>query len=126
MDGRPVKRRRYSLREIGAGKVYTSSFNDGSSEPATQHKPSPVGDFGIAKSSHKDFSRLSENAADISSDGSHHSSLLKLKIDELLRKIKARFEIRSNEVDNALHELQDAIDGIPDRDGLPVCRYCPP
>jgi U3 small nucleolar RNA-associated protein 22 len=52
----------------------------------------------------------------------YKSSLFKLQVDEMLREVKLDYTKRMGPVDNALRKLKSLIEGIADREPLPVSR----
>ena len=54
------------------------------------------------------------------SGGLYRSVLFKLQIDELLREVVPNYEKRFSGLNEALHKLKSVIEGIQERDALPV------
>lgn len=120
MDGRPHKRRMHFSHEGNEGNADGSSANEASSEPAASLSESR---FGVSKSlSSESLSEPSRNRANPSSSSPHHSSFFNLQTDELLKKLRPKYETRMLEAGSTLRRLQDIIRNIPDRKSLIVRR----
>jgi U3 small nucleolar RNA-associated protein 22 len=52
--------------------------------------------------------------------GLYKSSLFKLQVDELLHEVEPNYEKRFRGMKEALHKLKGLIEGIEERDALPV------
>lgn len=52
--------------------------------------------------------------------GLYKSSMFKLQVDELLNEVRPNYEKRAAGIKSALHQLKNAIEGIEDREPLPV------
>ncbi|KAI4174821.1 MAG: hypothetical protein LQ343_002059 [Gyalolechia ehrenbergii] len=116
MDGRPHKRRMHFSHEGNEGNADGSSANEASSEPAASLSESR---FGVSKSlSSESLSEPSRNRANPSSSSPHHSSFFNLQTDELLKKLRPKYETRMLEAGSTLRRLQDIIRNIPDRKSL--------
>lgn len=53
--------------------------------------------------------------------GIYDSNMFKLKVNELLAKVRPDYEGRMLKVENSLRKLKDIIERIPDREAKPVC-----
>ena len=56
-------------------------------------------------------------------NNSIHADLFKLQRDELLGRLRPRYETKLASADREVHKLQAVISAIPHRDALPVCRF---
>lgn len=54
------------------------------------------------------------------SSGIYDSNMFKLKVNELLAKVRPDYERRMLKVENSLRKLKDIIERIPDREAKPV------
>lgn len=52
--------------------------------------------------------------------GLYKSSMFKLQIDELLNEVRPNYEKRAAGIKSALHQLKNVIEGIEDREPLPI------
>lgn len=103
----PPKRRklRHGDDEAGSGSDISESSDDGVvNPPAARQKPAQ---------------NVDQSA--LYSGGLYNSSMFKLQIDEMLAQIQLNYEKRMPGVDEALRRLKTLIEGIEDRDMLPVC-----
>lgn len=63
------------------------------------------------------------NATKSRSSGTYGSNMFKLKVNELLAKVRPDYERRMLTVENSLRKLKDIIQRIPDREAKPVCAF---
>ncbi|KAL8673348.1 MAG: hypothetical protein Q9168_002227 [Polycauliona sp. 1 TL-2023] len=84
----------------------------------TEHPP-VKGDSNLAKSD-QSITRSNKYEATRSSDGSSHADLFKLQLDELLGRLKPKYETRMAKADSEVHRLQATIRAIPEREALPA------
>jgi hypothetical protein len=61
-----------------------------------------------------------DNNDAIFAGGLYKSSVFKLKVDEMLAEVQPNYEKRASVIDDALHRLKGLIEGIEDREALPV------
>lgn len=57
------------------------------------------------------------------SSGTYDSNMFKLKVNELLARVRPDYERRMLKVENSLRKLKDIIERIPDRQAKPVCTF---
>ncbi len=53
--------------------------------------------------------------------GAYNSNMFKLQMDELLVKVRPKYEKRMNKVENALRKIKGIIENIPSWEALSVC-----
>ena len=57
------------------------------------------------------------------SSGTYDSNMFKLKVHELLARVRPDYERCMLKVENSLRMLKDIIERIPDREAKPVCAF---
>ncbi|KAL8760374.1 MAG: hypothetical protein Q9184_003366 [Pyrenodesmia sp. 2 TL-2023] len=117
MDIYPVKRRKVEndSTTMNGRTLYTSNSMDKSSAvpiPSTEYRPN--GSTTLAPKQ----SRTSWSTMTTLSNGSHHSNLFKLQLDELLKKISSKYETRYVAAEGLMNKLREIIENIPDRESL--------
>lgn len=121
MPAYPTKRRRI---EDSSSVIHgqTASSTDQSQNSSAVPVASAEYRSNGSTPSFSNRSRTSWPAATKVSDGSYHSNFFKLQLDELLKKIRPKYETRYVAAEGSLHRLREIINNIPDRKGL-VVRY---
>ncbi|KAI9643426.1 U3 snoRNP protein [Ciborinia camelliae] len=64
--------------------------------------------------------RHDDQDAALYAGGVYKSSMFKLQVDELLNEVRPNYEKRAAAIKSALHQLKNAIEGIEDREPLPI------
>ncbi|KAL8944818.1 MAG: hypothetical protein Q9216_000240 [Gyalolechia sp. 2 TL-2023] len=120
MDGNSRKRRKHSSHEDNEDKTDRSSANEASPETAKSSTLLSKGRFGVSKSPSPSLSQLSQSKTNLSFGNLHRSSFFKLQTNELLKKLRPKYETRMLEAESTLRRLRDIVRNIPDRQNLTI------
>lgn len=122
MDIQPSKRRRLnhsSLENDHQGTSTSSSANTTTPHPDLK-EPLSINRDGNLAETHPSTSPSSRYEATRSLDGSVHADLFKLQLDELLGRLKPKYETRMAKADSEIHKLRATIEAIPNQGAFPV------
>lgn len=120
MDIRPSKRRRHSSLQDIELEPNDMSANKASSGPATSPALPSQRRFKVSKPlSSRSLPEPGQDKA-MSSWTSPGRSIFRLQTDELLKKLRPKYETRMDEAERTVRRLQDIISDIPNRQRLPV------
>ena len=121
MAPRIPKRRKLDYdghKELSA--IEDGSENDGIENRSFPMSPAEALAVPMAKTQVRPKRTLQGDEAAIYAGGNYKSSLFKLQVDELLSEVRPNYEKRLSGVDDALRRLKGLIEGIGERDALPV------
>ena len=123
MDIKPLKRRKLNDFELvrGSHDIDRSDSRDGSIDSESSVTPLLSGPSRNNGRRSRNIGQIRQDMLRISGVPSHHVDLLGLQIRELLAKLTPKYENSMVHMEAAIHKLRDAIEGIPPREGLPVC-----
>ena len=109
-----------NIRASKRRKLNQSSFDDDNHNKSASTEPLPVNQKGNLRRSDPNISRPSHYETTRSLDGSARADLFKLQLDELLGRIRPKYETKFAKADSEVHRLRGIIEGIPNQEGLPV------
>ncbi|KAL9627441.1 MAG: hypothetical protein Q9204_006564, partial [Flavoplaca sp. TL-2023a] len=120
MDMQPLKKRRlnHTPLENSNGETSTSKLANNSTPSSNPAEASSLNGHGNLAKSVPSIVRPSRSGLVRSMDNSIHADLFKLQRDELLGRLRPRYETKLASADREVHKLQAVISAIPDRDAL--------
>ncbi|KAL8856921.1 MAG: hypothetical protein Q9178_006510 [Gyalolechia marmorata] len=108
------------IRTSKRRKLNQPSLDNDYHNKSTSTEPLPVNQKGNTRRSDPSISRPSHYGTTTSLDGSARADLFKLQLDELLGRIRPKYETKLAKADSEVHRLRGIIEGIPNQKGLPA------
>lgn len=121
----PLKKRRLNHTPFANsnGDTSTSKLANNSTPSSNPIKASSLNGHGDLPKSDPNIARPSRPGLARSLDNSIHTDLFKLQRDELLGRLRPKYETKLASADREVHKLQAVISAISNRDALPVCKF---
>ena len=115
------KRKLSPLSRDDGNKIYAQDIVGHLSQDSSNEESENVLENGDTRNPHTQFEAKGNATSSWSSD-TYHSSMFKLKANELLATVRPDYERRMVNVENSLRKLKDIIERIPNREAKPVCN----
>ena len=112
----PVFKKRKLSADASNGYAIRRSAEETSGAPREMHE-----DRTAARGSNTATSGAREESTPFL-NGAYNSNMFQLKVDELLLKVRPKYERRMVRAENTLRKLERIIDRIPSRRAMPVCH----
>lgn len=114
------KRKVSPLSKGNHSSVYAQDTIGQPSQDSSNEENDVVVGNGANRGGHIPF-KAERNAKESWNSGAYDSSVIKLKANELLTKMRPDYERNMVKVENSLRKLKNIIERIPDREAKPVC-----